>query len=314
MLVAYSLLLASILGATTAEQRLGRAECRLMLDSSKIALSSQLRLTLIIEGPAPVEVDVPQPLVNSPDWRTRADAPQSTALPDGRERWQQSFHLEPFRVGDVALALQPLRYRTGNEVRDWQLVWPSSNIEVSSSVKDVELGSARSVTDIDRLPPAELPASNWHYFAGTTVIVLIACIAVIVWRNRRDSRQQTLFTPAERALKSLSALEENGGPAPDQLPVLADVLRRFLEERFQFAATRQTTGEFHATLLRSQVLAAGQVEIVADLLARCDLVKFAGARFDHAECQTLLRNARELIAETDRNAQASPTAGSEPVR
>jgi hypothetical protein len=314
MLAAYSLLLAAILGATTAEQRLGRAECRFTLDSSKIALSSELRLTLIIEGPAPVEVDVPQPLVNSPDWRTHADAPQSTALPNGRERWQQSFHLEPFRVGDVALALQPLRYRTGNEVRDWQLVWPSSNIAVSSSVKDVELGSARPVTDIDRLPPVERPTGNWQYLVGTTAIVLIACIVAVIWRKRRGSEHQIRLTPAERALKSLETMEENNGPAPEQLPGLADVLRCFLEERFQFAATRQTTSEFHTTLLRSKVLAAAQVEIVADMLARCDLVKFAGAQFDHAACQRLLRNARELIAETERNGQTSSTAGSEPVR
>ncbi len=314
MLAAYSLLFASIFGATTAEQRLGRADCRLTLDAAKVALSGEVRLTLSIEGPAPVEVDVPHPLVNSPDWRTRADAPQSTTLADGRQRWQQSFHLEPFRVGDVALALQPLRYRTGNEVRDWQLVWPANNIEVTSSVKDVELGSARPVTDIDRLPPVDQQEHSWRYVAGTIVIVVIACTVAIVLNKRRRASHQIEQTPAERALKSLAAMEQNGGPSPDQLPLLADILRRFLEEQFHLAATRQTTAEFHANLLRSTVLSAPQVEVVAELLGRCDLVKFAGAQFDAADCLVLLRQARGLVAETDRNGQAVSNAGTGPVR
>jgi hypothetical protein len=301
MTALFPLLLVWAVGATSAEQHLGRADCRIVLDPVDVTLSGEVRLTLSIEGPIPVEVDVPQPLTSSPDWRARSDSPKTTTLPNGRERWQQSFYLEPFRTGDVSLPLQPLRYRTGYEVRDWQLVWPPSSIHVTSSVKDVELGSARPVTDIDRFSHIERPSRPWEYIVGTIVIVLILCAIVILLVRRRDSRPSVQMTPGERAMKALGEIEQNGGPSLSQLPLIADVLRRYLEERFQVAATRQTTAEFHNALLQTSVLTDKQIDQITHILAQCDLVKFAAADLDATACQAILQHTTVLVTETDRN-------------
>src|SRR5262249_33487929 len=103
-------------------------------------------------------------------------------------------------------------------------------------------------------------------------------------------------------------------PAPVQLPPVAYVLRQFLEEPFQLSATRQTTGEFHATLRNANVLSGDRGESVAETLTRCDLVRLAGVRPDAETCEAVLRGARALVAEAGQAAQALPPASRQTLR
>src|SRR5262245_42146248 len=84
-----------------AVQNLGRAVCRQWIDRGDVELSGELRLRICIEGPAPIEVDLPRPLVTANDWQVTPLAPQTESLADGRERWQQTFRLKPFQTGAV---------------------------------------------------------------------------------------------------------------------------------------------------------------------------------------------------------------------
>ena len=106
----------------------------------------------------------------------------------------------------------------------------------------------------------------------------------------------------------LKKLEDRDGLPPEQLPQLADVLRRFLESRLPLAATRQTTSEFLVSLRQVEGVDEKFVEKVGEVLSRCDLAKFAGVVPDHATCQTLLQNVREAIAQIGQPGRTSPTA------
>jgi hypothetical protein len=305
------LLLTAITPPADSVQTLGRAVCRLSIDRSEIELSGELHLKVSIEGPAPVEVDLPRPLTTSNDWQVTPSPPRTEPLENGRVRWQQSFRLKPFQTGTVPLALQPIRYRTGNEVRDWEVTWPSRHVQVTSSVTSPDLGSARPVTDIESLPPVEPSSNNW-WVAAIVAIVMIGLIGLLLWwRRGKRTKQQAALSPRERALAELGRLDPL---APEKLPQLADALRHFLEEQYQLAATRQTTGEFHATLRNANVLNDAQVESVAEILARCDLVKFAGVTPDAETCESLLRRARALVAEAGPVGQAGPPGSASPAR
>jgi hypothetical protein len=293
------------------EQRLGRAVCRLSIDRGEVELSGELRVLVSIEGPAPIEVDLPRPLTATTDWQVNVSPPKTVSLGEGVERWQQAFRFKPYQTGRVPLKLQPIRFRTGNEVRDWELTWPPQNIGVTSSVENADLGSARPVTDIEPLPPVEPSSHHWG-LAATVAIVIILVIGVALWRlGRKGAKPQPARSPRDRALAELAKIDP---PAPEQLPRVADVLRQFLEEHFQLAATRQTTSEFHTTLGNANVLTESQVESVAEILTRCDLVKFAGVRPDAETCEALLRRSRLLVAEAGQAAQALPPGSGQTPR
>ena len=67
------------------EQRLGRAVCRLSIDRGEVELSGELHVVISIQGPAPIEVDLPRPLTATTDWQVSASPPQTVSLGEGAE-------------------------------------------------------------------------------------------------------------------------------------------------------------------------------------------------------------------------------------
>jgi len=286
------------------EQRLGDAVCRLELDARAVALSGELKLTLSIEGPSPVEAEPPRPLTRSPDWRVRANAPTSTSLPNGRVRWQQSFYLEPFQAGShVPLPLEPIRYRTGNELRDWTVVWETQMIRVTTTVPDADLAYAKTVTDIEEVPPDPSPQFKLWIGALLLTVALGAGLGLVLLLRRRrvvGSRP----APLALALAELNLLEANG-IAPEDLPKVADIARVCLEAQFHLRATRQTSAEFLASLRQHSGLLKDQLTAIDQLLTRCDLVKFAADRPKPEECQLLVESARHVLTAAAEAAQST---------
>jgi hypothetical protein len=298
------LLLAAALSSEALEQRLGDAVCRLELDGREVSLSGELKLTLSIEGRAPVEVETPRPLTPSPDWRVRSEPPRTTELGGGRQLWQQTFHLEPFQAGlGVPLPIAPVRYRTGYELRDWTVSWPPQAIHVNTALPDADLGHARSVTGIEELPPEEPRRRIAWFVAAAVLFAVFLILAASLFLRQRVTGPQRL-TPLARALAELHLLEARGAQ-PEDLPRLADIVRQFLEDHFQLRATRQTTAEFMAALHDRSGLNEAGVKRIAELLQRCDLVKFAGRRPPPEECESLLQSARHVISENSAPAQSA---------
>jgi hypothetical protein len=295
MTVVCRLLIVLMPASVVEEQKPGRAICRLERNEAVVSLSGELRITVSIEGPAPVEVEIPTPLTASKDWRVRTLSPKSSLLSDGRERWEQSFLLEPFQVGSVPLKLEPIHYRTGNEVLDWPLTWKPLEIKVVSVVSDPDREAPRPVTDIEIESRPERQ-SAWRYAILLIVPIGVAAAAVAGAVLRRRSPPMEI-SATERALTELNRLRENDGPRPDQLPQVADALRRFLEWRFQLAATRQTTSEFVCSLRKVEEPEQAIVEKIGAILNQCDLVKFAGTDLAREACQSLLRGASDTVTQ-----------------
>ncbi len=105
----------------------------------------------------------------------------------------------------------------------------------------------------------------------------------------------------ERALRRLADLENAGLPdatALDRWYVeLSDIVRRYIEERFQLRAPELTTEEFLAAAESSVDLGTRQ-SLLKAFLERCDAVKFARYSPDSAESQEAIMSARRFLEET----------------
>ena len=242
-------------------------------------------------------MEVPRPLTPSPDWRIRPAAPTTTQLPGGRERWEQAFRLEPFQTGAaVPLPIQPLNYRTGNEVTDRVMTWKPLAIRVTTEVTGTDLTQARPITGIEELPPVHQTAFPWGAIAaGLSVAGLIALSLLIGLRKRRAAHAP--MSVRERALAELRQLEAAAGLDPTAVERLAHIVRQFFERHPSLAATKQTTVEFLASVRATGSLPEEPARRLEDLLRRCDLVKFAGQCPSPAEGCALLDDARRLITE-----------------
>jgi hypothetical protein len=80
------------------------------------------------------------------------------------------------------------------------------------------------------------------------------------------------------------------------LPKLADVLRRFLEDKFSLAATRQASTEFCAALEQKGV--GVSLTPLLEIFQICDQVKFAGLNPAIEDCRHQLELARQWLTET----------------
>jgi len=88
---------------------------------------------------------------------------------------------------------------------------------------------------------------------------------------------------------------------------VSDVVRRYIEQRFEVIATHQTTEEFLRDLLatsRSALLR--HRALLTEFLHQCDLVKFAGMSLTAQNMESLHHSARAFVLET---AQPDPQAG-----
>src|SRR5262245_13887366 len=84
------------------QQRFGpKCVARLELDAREVRLSGRLTLTVTVEGPAPLAVSPPDPLLadnKPPRWRAR---PLPPAAADTPGRWQRVYRLDPLAAGEA---------------------------------------------------------------------------------------------------------------------------------------------------------------------------------------------------------------------
>jgi hypothetical protein len=270
--------------------------------SNSIRLSDEVKITLSVEGGANLTVESAGHVTPSRDWHvTRRTDSEKVRLANGSYRWQQSIYLDPVKPGELSLPVAPLRFRDPPGDREWQEVkWTPVLLRVSTDVRNVNTSELRDIT-----PPEELPPKSSHVglFALATGFVLAAGLLIGAGEYfRRRTRHKAAISPDECALRDLQSIA-NMRPA-GELAIqqfhfrLSEILRNYLELRFQLPATTRTTTEYLELLNGSPFLTESQRDGVSEILKRCDLVKFARVTPAPEQCAILAARSRSLIEET----------------
>jgi hypothetical protein len=131
--------------------------------------------------------------------------------------------------------------------------------------------------------------------------LLAALVAYFIWRrSHREVRPRDL-TLSEQILARLELTRPLMRPetAREFGIAASEVVRTYLEKRFEVIATQRTTEEFLQTLLQSSnARLAKHRALLAEFLQQCDFVKFAGASLAVADMEALLTSARSFVLET----------------
>jgi hypothetical protein len=268
--------------------RHGSVEARLMVrvEPSRTPGHAELTLTLVVEGPPLLEVETPRLEDAGEDWED--DRTTWASLNDGRLTWTQVLRLQQTKQGHVPVPGLTVRFREGPGAPTQDARWPRI-------LRDIREGG-----DLDRTgrgtPPASLPW--WLYALPGGALLLLLPTALILRRSRRPPPAPE--TPDQRALAELDrAAADDSERFHTQI---ADVLRRYLAERFELKALQQTTAEFIESLRSVSQLSAEQQAVLRDALERCDQARFAGLGAPPEEWHALAEQVRAFIRET-----AAPT-------
>lgn len=156
--------------------------------------------------------------------------------------------------------------------------------------------------------PVNLPDSPDWLFWLLPLLAVLMLVALFFFFRRRKKTKPPAPLAHQVALAELDRLRPlmNPAQAPLYADRLAELLRRYLEARFQIPSTRRTTSEFLLDL--DQTLSSGSgLETHRDRLRRCleqcDLSKFAHFSPDRQGLEAMDRAVRDFVMAT---AQSRP--------
>jgi hypothetical protein len=160
---------------------------------------------------------------------------------------------------------------------------------------------ARPSEEMEIEAPVPLPERNPMLLpaAGATLL-LIGGGLLFFFLQKKRRRPQMVFQPHETALLQIAQLEkligdENCAAFAD---LLDQTLRRYLEERFGIAASKQTASELINLLTEKPEPLKAYSENLQTWLELCDLVKFAGTSLSQERMTELSTNLRTFVEAT----------------
>ena len=281
------------------EGNLGDIAAKAIVDRDSVALSKEIVLSLTVEGPARLEVIPPLAMDAIPPRRLLTEASLQwwsisdnglwpvEILDNGRQRWRQDFILRPFKAGPaIEIALAPLKVKAGNAL-EVELNWRDKvTIPVTTSIRSADLQQLRTITDVEvaGCEPGEpvRPETLVTRSRGCAWGHPDASNRCDIGATRRQARTDVVLRRRLGTERIGSAHSKSGVGGAAAFARISEVLRQFLEHRFDMRATRLTTAEMIEQLRQKNAFTAADESELLEILTFCDLTKFAGTFADHS--------------------------------
>lgn len=251
----------------------------LHLSAAVLRLSDTLDATLVIEGPPPLILSLPQPLLapaSASAWKlTTVGTPKVEKLIDGLERWSQQYRLVPFAVGDVVpVEFAPIGVGAGASVVAVEV--PPQKVAVKSSAE--ASSQFRPPAPWERLPEEPAAQSSWPLFASIFIALLILALAA----RRGVKKTRPPLPPLLVAIQGVARLDLQ---SPTFFADYTGLIRGYVQAE---------TGSPWTTLTAREAAATGADAVLAEMLLAAEAQQFAGATPDAEWFDACLALEREL--------------------
>jgi hypothetical protein len=170
-------------------------------------------------------------------------------------------------------------------------------------------------TDIRDIRGPEPIASAWIWALVGAAGALFATGAYLAWRRSRRHRRPAVRSPQQLALEQLEATRVlmHAQRVRAFSIAVSDIVRLYIEQRFQVLAAHRTTEEFLYDLLDpSDALLAANRAPLADFLHHCDMAKFGGWTLSQQEMDSMHQSARAFVLLTGQPSPGRRTRGPTP--
>ncbi len=173
---------------------------------------------------------------------------------------------------------------------------------IGAALAGSAIAVANAAEDIRDIRGPKVVPGSWVVPAVLVGVMLIALlVAYAIWRRRHGGARSRKLTLSEQTLERLEGTKPLMQPATAREFGIAasEVIRHYIEKRFEVIATQRSPEEFLQTLLQSPHAAlARHRPLLAEFLQQCDFVKFAGTSLAVADMEALFRSARGFVLET----------------
>lgn len=282
------------------EKKNSEIEAAAAVDKTSIQIGDRLTYTITVKAKKNVEVEFPQMLPENLAGFAIKDFGSSAKGLFGKKTFKQWYLLDTYVSGEHIIPATAVKYRTKGQT-DWQEL----NVnEVKLEVKSI-LNNASNRADIRdiRGPKSFAGRIQLYTLIALAVLLILGGVFALILLKKKQEESKAPPTPAHIiAYEALAALEKKDyihqGQTKAYYIELSDIVRHYLENRFNIRAPEMTTEEFFIKVKENSSLSVEHKGLLRDFLTNCDLVKFAKYQPAETEASLALASARRLIDQT----------------
>ncbi len=275
-------------------------EATAAVDKTSIQIGDKFTYTITVKAKKNIEVEFPQILPENLSGFAIKDFGSSAKGLFVKKTFKQWYLLDTYVSGEHTIPVATVKYRTKGQT-DWQEL----NVnEVKLEVKSV-LDNAPNRADIrDIRGPKSFAGKMWFYVLIVLVALLIlgGAVSFVLLKKKQEESKAPPLLAHIIAYEALAALEKKDyirqGQTKAYYIELSDIVRRYLENRFNIRAPEMTTEEFLLKVKEDSSLSVEHKGLLRDFLTNCDLVKFAKYQPAETEASLALASARRLVDQT----------------
>ena len=271
-----------------------------VVPDKKVNLGETVNVTFKIKSPwnkIPTEAEV-----------TTGDGSQTIEAPEffrEKNKWGYSYwdivcSLQPYRVGEIPEGKVVVNFSYGVDGISDQLILKIPSI---SSLQIPNVKGELSVASKIEIEKQKFEKHYLTYIILIIVAVLLTAFVIYLYFFKRKKDKQIVLTPWALALKNLGELSNNfsvGSMNPIKcISSLTDIVRNYLEDRFEIHAPRQTTEEFLRSMESwNSPLDNQDRNFLRDFMTSADMIKFAKQDAPKEEIESALERATQLVEGT----------------
>lgn len=289
----YSILtLAYVCTTTSAETvRLSEGELAVAVTVTPTQITVGDPVSLHIEANAPAGFSLSLPDNESYGTFTVVESHQLLDIPtDSGRSWTWSMQLDTFDAQTTSLTGIAIDWTSNTGKTGTLSIEPISVIVQSVAGESLQ---SMSIRDIKGAVPL---LSNSSLLAFITSG--LTCFALILLLIRFFKGNKPTLSPQEEAIKAITKLKQANLEVQPFYTTLSDIVRHYLEGRFQIPATGQTTREFLNNAKQNTRLEHCDRESLGTFLVAADLVKFARYEPQQNVNEDAIHQAEVFIEET----------------
>jgi hypothetical protein len=252
----------------------------LKADSNQIVIGDFLNVRLTVKHSKDVKIALPKLIDTLGNMELVSESKTDTTTEGGNVLLTKTFTVSAYDSGEFHAG--PLKVYFANSYGNTDSVFSN---EVAVLVNTLEVDTSKPIKPIKA--PLEVPYT-WqefmYYIIGAVLLILLIVAAWLMWRKYKTNKPAEAERPRPKdpahvwAKRELKKLEEEmlwqKGEVKTYYSRLTDILRMYLEYRYEWLALESTTEEISAEIEKYDINDVAK-KLLLDTLRSADLVKFA---------------------------------------
>ncbi|MBF0197678.1 MAG: hypothetical protein HQL32_08200 [Planctomycetes bacterium] len=282
----------------------GPIKAKVSLANKSISILEKQRLVLEIEAPIGIQLNYPSLEERLEDFRQVPWRSDEIEEANNLQQIKKYFAFELFESGEQIVPPFEIKYTSGSgENRlEGSLKTPMLKFHITA-IDDPSLLNTPLEPPTDIMRPKPPPYLKIIALSLGGILIVILAIFLLDYYQKQKTAPPPPPPPAHHlAYAEIKALvkkrEEDNMDGETFVAEISNILRRYIERRFQVRAYEQTTEEFLHQLLSSKGALTNFRDVLQQFLEFTDLVKFAAQNVKEEDVQQGFDFLKDFIEKT----------------